>query len=232
MANAWNQVGTLKGPQGQRGEKGEKGDAGAAGKSVRLASIDVGSNTDVAFTALSPATNVAVGDTVIDAKGEMYTVESVTAESAHVGDVLKDASGAPITVRGPQGERGEQGQKGEDGTSITVKGSVATSADLPADAAVGDTYVTASDGHMWVKTAATGDDRWTDLGEMKGPKGDKGDKGDQGDPGAKGDKGDPGQPGPGIGFGQAAPTGSGQVGQVYIDTTDWAVYQYGEAAQA
>lgn len=228
MANTWNEVGTLMGPQGPRGEAGE---AGARGGSVRMAGIDVAANSDVAFSALSPSDGVQVGDTVVDAQGEVFTVASVNAgaSTAHVGAAIEG-----VSLKGPRGEAGEQGPKGEDGTSITVKGSVTTSADLPADAAVGDTYVTSSDGHMWVKTSAAGDSQWTDLGEMKGPKGDKGDQGIQGPKGDQGDKGDPGAAGaagPGIVFGQGAPTEAMQVGTTYVDTADgFKVYQYGEGA--
>ena len=102
---------------------------------------------------------------------------------------------------------------------------------LPSDAAIGDTYVTSDNGHMWVKTAATGDAQWTDLGEMKGPKGDKGATGEKGDRGDTGPKGAQGPAGPGITFGQGAPTAASQEGAVYIDTADgFKVYQYGTSA--
>lgn len=74
MANAWNQVGTLMGPQGPRGATGA---TGAKGGSVRVANIDVKSNSDVAFSALKPADGVQVGDVVIDANGDVYAIASV-----------------------------------------------------------------------------------------------------------------------------------------------------------
>lgn len=213
MANAWNQVGTLKGPQGP---KGETGATGAKGGSVRVASIDVKDNSDVAFSALAPSDGVQVGDVVIDANGDVYAVASVNpgASTAHVGAAVDG-----VTVKGPQGPRGDQGPRGADGTSITVKGAVADKDSLPANAAIGDTYVTSGDGHMWVKTSATGVNQWTDLGEMKGPKGDRGEKGSTGAQGPAG---------PGITFGRGAPTSASQEGAVYIDTADgFKVYQYG-----
>lgn len=222
MANAWNQVGTLMGPQGPQGKTGE---AGAKGGSVRVANIDVKSNSDVAFSALAPSDGVQVGDVVIDANGDMYTVASVDSagSTAHVGAAIEG-----VSVKGPQGPQGVQGEKGADGTSITVKGAVADKTKLPADAAIGDTYVTSGDGHMWVKTSASGDAQWTDLGEMKGPKGDKGDTGATGAQGATGATGPQGPAGPGITFGQGVPTDASQVGAVYIDTADgFKVYQYG-----
>lgn len=222
MANTWNQVGTLMGPQGP---KGATGATGAKGGSVRVAGIDVKDNSDVAFSALAPSDGVQVGDVIIDANGDVYVVASVNpgASTAHVGTAVDG-----VTVKGPQGLKGDQGPRGDDGTSIAVKGAVADKANLPADAAIGDTYVTSGDGHMWVKTSATGDRQWTDLGEMKGPKGDKGDAGEKGATGERGATGAQGPAGPGITFGQGAPTAGSQVGAVYIDTADgFKVYQYG-----
>ena len=69
MANAWNQVGTLMGP---KGDKGATGDAGPKGGSVRVASIIVPSDGEVAFSALSPSDGVQVGDLVLDANGSVY----------------------------------------------------------------------------------------------------------------------------------------------------------------
>lgn len=225
MANAWNQVGTLMGPQGPRGATGA---TGAKGGSVRVASIDVRSNSDVAFSALKPADGVQVGDVVIDANGDVYAIASVDSagSTAHVGEAVEG-----VSVKGPQGPKGDAGEKGADGTSITVKGAVADKSALPADAAVGDTYVTSDNGHMWVKTSTSGDAQWTDLGEMKGPKGDRGEKGATGDRGEKGATGAQGPAGPGITFGQGAPTSASQEGAVYIDTADgFKVYQYGQTA--
>lgn len=224
MANTWNQVGTLRGPQG---EKGDPGATGAKGGSVRIANVDVQSNADVAFSALAPTDGVQVGDVIVDSKGDVYTVATVDSanSAAHVGQAISG-----VTLKGPKGDTGETGPKGADGTSITVKGAVADNTKLPSDAAIGDTYVTTADGHMWVKTAASGDSRWTDLGEMKGPKGDTGATGAKGDKGETGATGAQGPAGPGIAFGQGAPTEASQVGAVYIDTQNgFTVYQYGSS---
>lgn len=225
MANTWNQIGTLRGPQGAQGEKG---DVGVKGGSVRVANIDVQNNSDVAFSALAPTDGVQVGDVIVDSKGDVYTIATVDSanSTAHVGQAIEG-----VTLKGPKGDTGATGPKGDNGTSITVKGAVADNTKLPSDAAIGDTYVTTADGHMWVKTATTGDNQWTDLGEMKGPKGDTGATGAKGDKGETGATGAQGPAGPGITFGQGAPTEASQVGAVYIDTqNDFTVYQYGESA--
>ena len=221
MALSWNQVGVLKGPKGDAGQTGPKGEKGG---SVRIATVDVSSNSDVAFSALTPSDGVKVGDVVFDAKGEVYAVTSVNsgASTAHVG-----AAVAGYTVKGPKGDVGQTGPRGENGTSITVKGAVSDKSKLPAGAAIGDTYVTSDDGHMWVKTSMTGSSQWTDLGAMKGPKGDVGQTGPAGPAGATGQTGPQGPAGPGITFGNGAPTTPSQPGAVYVDVADgFKVYQY------
>ena len=217
MALSWNQVGTLKGPKGDRGEAGPQGERGG---SVRIATVDVADNSDVAFSALTPSDGVKVGDVVIDAMGQAYAVASVNAgaSTAHVGAAVPG-----YTAKGPKGDAGPAGPKGEDGTSITVKGAVSDKSQLPADAAIGDTYVTSNDGHMWVKTSASGDSQWTDLGAMKGPKGDKGDPGLTGE---RGPEGPQGPAGPGITAGDGAPSGTAVVGSVYIDVATGNLYTY------
>ena len=225
MANAWNQVGTLKGP---KGDKGATGDAGPKGGSVRVVSVNIPSEGEVAFSALSPSDGVQVSDLVLDAKGSVYPISAVDPgrSTARVGSAING-----VSLKGPKGDKGDTGPKGADGTSITIKGAVSSVSALPSDAAIGDTYVTSDNGHMWVKTAATGDAQWTDLGEMKGPKGDKGATGEKGDRGDTGPKGAQGPAGPGITFGQGAPTAASQEGAVYIDTADgFKVYQYGTSA--
>lgn len=109
MANTWNQVGTLMGPQGPRGATGA---TGAKGGSVRVANIDVRSNSDVAFSALKPADGVQVGDVVIDSNGDVYAIASVDSagSTAHVGEAVEG-----VSVKGPQGPKGDRGEKGATG---------------------------------------------------------------------------------------------------------------------
>ena len=56
---------------------------------------------------------------------------------------------------------------------------------------VGDGYIMAETGDLWVATQT----KWKNVGQIKGDKGDKGDTGDKGDKGEKGDKGDKGDTG-------------------------------------
>lgn len=137
---------------------------------------------------------------------------------------------------GVQGPKGDPGEKGDPGTSVTLKGSVATVADLDdiVSPTMGDLYVVVADGDGYVFNGSA----WDNVGPIRGPKGDKGDTGDigpqgiqgeqgiqgppgvkgdqgdtgatgsQGEPGPKGDKGDTGEPGPQGPQGPTGPTGA------------------------
>lgn len=109
MANAWNQVGTLMGP---KGDKGVTGDAGPKGGSVRVASINIPPEGEVAFSALSPSDGVQVGDLVLDAKGSVYPISAVDqgGSTARVGSAIKG-----VSLKGPKGETGATGPKGAQG---------------------------------------------------------------------------------------------------------------------
>lgn len=58
---------------------------------------------------------------------------------------------------------------GTNGTSISVKGSVATVADLPSTHADGDAYVVEADRHLYIWSAEG--NQWLDIGEFKGENG-------------------------------------------------------------
>lgn len=199
----------LRGPKGDGGNPGQTGPAGA---SLRMANVDVMSDSDVKKTSIANATGIAVGDTIADSHGDVYVVESVADTTVHVGNAVTG-----LTLKGPQGERGETGAPGKDGTGVSIKGSVANQAALPTEGnAAGDAYITTDDGHLWT----WGGTAWVDAGEIKGPKGDKGDKGDAGAAGAQGEPGKPGATGPagpmGVQILDAAPE-TGVAGQGYID---------------
>lgn len=90
---------------------------------------------------------------------------------------------------GPQGVPGPKGEPGQDGTSVTIKGTVATSSSLPSsENALGDGWLTSDDGHLHVWNG----DGFTDVGKIQGPTGPVG---PQGESGPKGDPGTPGTPG-------------------------------------
>jgi len=110
---------------------------------------------------------------------------------------------------GYTGSQGYTGSGGTDGTSVAIVGTVASSANLPNpyNGDIGDGYITADTGNLWV----WGGSSWTDVGRIVGYTGSAGPAG-----GYTGSQGVPGGPGytgsAGAGF-----TGSAGVsGSLYV----------------
>jgi Collagen triple helix repeat (20 copies) len=109
----------------------------------------------------------------------------------------------PQGAQGIQGATGPTGPKGADGTSVVIKGSVATSSALPVSGNIfGDLWITLDTGHGWVWGSPG---QWSDAGPIQGPPGAtgaagapgaQGPAGATGPQGAKGDTGLPGASGP------------------------------------
>ena len=95
-------------------------------------------------------------------------------------------------LQGPKGDTGPAGPKGADGSGVTIRGTVPSSASLPASGAAGDMYITDDTSHGWTWDGA----KWIDVGPIRGPKGDQGIQGIQGIQGPKGDTGSQGPEGP------------------------------------
>lgn len=95
------------------------------------------------------------------------------------GDQIEIDGAAGPHLTGPQGATGATGPQG---TGISVSGSVATSADLPATASPGDAYVAQDTGHLWIWSTSS----WVDGGQFTGPQGATGPQGPKGDTGATG----------------------------------------------
>ena len=88
----------------------------------------------------------------------------------------------PSGPQGSQGPVGPQGPKGNDGTSVVIKGSVATHADLPTTGnTIGDLWIALDTSHGWVWSAGN---IWADVGPIQGPAGPAGATGPTGAPGA------------------------------------------------
>lgn len=145
---AWKLKGNLKGPKGDKGDPGEQGVPGAAGRSLRVANVNVLSNSDVALSAISPAAGIAVDDLILDAAGDLYTVTSTAEDKVHVSNAI-----GGVNLKGPKGDPGDKGADGARGNTIT-NGTTA-----PTDAAGrigGDLYVDTStfDFYVYEQAAA------------------------------------------------------------------------------
>ncbi len=196
-----------QGPQGLKGDKGDRGNTGATGATgpQGLQGIPGCSGAEGAIGPQGPVGPVGPqGATGLQGpKGDK-------------GDKGETGIQGPAGPRGPQGDKGNDGAQGVQGipgpigpagTGLTLLGTVADVASLPASGNTqGDAYiVTSPNGDLYVWSASAG--AWENVGNIVGPQGPqgiqgvKGDKGDQGiagvkgDTGAKGDKGDTGNNG-------------------------------------
>ena len=67
-----------------------------------------------------------------------------------------------------------KGSKGEDGTSISIKGTLESTSQLPSTGQDGDAYIIGGNLYVWDGS------KWSNVGNIKGDKGDKGDDGADG----------------------------------------------------
>lgn len=250
MAVEWVSKGSLKGPKGDQGVQGEKGDTGLGWRSATVALT--GSAT-VQLTNIAPNAGIQVGDKLVDINGDVYEVASLGDGSVTLG------ASKILTIKGAKGDQGIQGEKGEDGTGVNIKGAVANSSELPGSGEAGDAYVTNDTGNLWIWDEDTSAFVDTGA-QIKGPKGDKGDTGTPGtaatiqvgsvttgEPDTQATvtnagnttnatfnftipRGAQGVAGPGVSVGSGAPSGSGTVGECYLDITTGNFYRYEETA--
>lgn len=69
---------------------------------------------------------------------------------------------------GPPGQTGQTGPAGADGAGLRILDVLASNADLPASAQVGDAYLVGMNGWLWNGAA------WKDMGPIQGPRGKDG----------------------------------------------------------
>lgn len=95
-------------------------------------------------------------------------------------------------VTGSIGATGPIGITGPAGSSVSIKGTVASSANLPTTSSNGDGYITSNDGHLWVQSGSSASgsvNGFTDVGLVRGPQGIQGVQGVQGNQGVAGNVG-------------------------------------------
>ena len=101
----------------------------------------------------------------------------------------------PRYIKGPRGETGPAGPQGEPGTGLTISGTVATVADLPATAAQSTFYNVGTAAPYTIYMYDT-TDGWISQGQLEGPAGPTGPQGPQGETGPTGPQGPQGETGP------------------------------------
>lgn len=214
-----------QGPQGDPGPAGPQGPAGQDGTGISL----LGS---VATVADLPA-GANNGDLyIVSSTGDGYAwdgsnwvnvgpIQGPAGPQGAPGMVGPMGPAGPAGPQGPQGNPGPagamgpagpqgdpgpvgpQGPAGQDGTGISLLGTVATIADLPAGASNGDLYIiaTTGDGYAWDGS------NWVNVGPIQGPQGPQGEPGPAGAMGPAGPQGPQGDPGPAGAMGPAGPQG-------------------------
>jgi hypothetical protein len=170
-----------EGPQGPQGEPGPQGPAGPAGPA--------------GATGPAGADGLGILQAEID-NGDLILIRddsSVINAGSVIGPQGPVGATGPTGPQGPQGDPGPQGPQGQDGTSVQLKGAVATVADLDniIDPQVGDLYVVTAtgDGYVWDGV------QWANAGPIRGPQGPEGPEGPKGDTGPEGPQGPEGPAG-------------------------------------
>jgi hypothetical protein len=172
---------TVPGPPGAQGDPGADGADGTPGANGRAATVTAGTTvTGAAGTMAMVINSGTTSDAVFN-----FTIPSGIQGSQGIQ--------GPAGVQGIQGPPGPQGPQGNDGTSVVIKGAVASYSNLPASGnTYGDLWITTDTGHGWVWSApAPG--QWVDVGPIEGPPGPTGATGPTG---AQGPAGATGATGP------------------------------------
>lgn len=145
------------GPIGLTGPTGPTGASGTAGATGPAGPTGAQGNTGPTGLAGSAGITGPTGPT------------GTSGSSGPAGPTGPTGTGT-VGPTGPTGTAGPAGPTGADGTSVTIVGSVPTSADLPGTANVNDGYITNDTGHLWVWDGA----QWNDVGTVRGPTGPAG----------------------------------------------------------
>lgn len=168
---------------------------GPSGEGFHTLAVPAADDAKVAIADIVPNNSVTVGDSLVDANGDVRPIVATDDTNATLGKKTISLKG----VAGAKGDPGEAGQPGAAGASYRVATAavdenkqLATDQILPAGVTVNDT-VLLPDGSVATVTAVA--DNKATLSDPVAGVSLKGAKGDPGDAGAKGDKGDPGEAG-------------------------------------
>jgi hypothetical protein len=196
--NTWRWTGTVwatvkivpTGPTGAQGIQGPTGPTGSTGPQGQGLTILGSYSTYQQLIAADPVGSV--GEAYI-INGDLYVWSTTTSAWVNTG-TIQGPTGAtgvqgitgPTGQVGPTGSTGATGSTGPQGTSITVRGTVATPGNLPPTGnSLNDAFIVESNGDLYVWTSSN---TWSNVGQIIGPTGPTG-PGVTGPTGAIGPKG-------------------------------------------
>ena len=204
-------ISDVAGQDGPPGPQGPQGPQGLSAYEVALLDGFIGTELEWLASLIGPAG--AQGPQGLQGlkgdKGDIgeQGLQGLKGDTGNTGDT---------GPQGLQGIQGEQGPKGNDGTSVQLKGAVATYADLLLIVGPnqGDLYVVTAtgDGYVWNGTT------WANAGPIRGPQGETGPQGPQGIQGEIGPEGPVGPSGSSNSFMNISV--AGQTSVVADSTTD------------
>lgn len=228
---AFEKIGNIRGPKGADGD--------AAGFGVPVVTVDDTTGTPSAEV-LASGPNTA----------KVFTFQFHGLKGADGADGAAGATGA-IGPQGERGPQGEQGPKGDPGKPFTVAKTYSSVSEMNAgyatDGVAVGAFVVIDTGNVDdadnAKMYMKGDTAYTYITDLsgaqgmqgpagaagpQGPKGDQGIQGVQGETGSRGPQGAKGETGTRGSLwtsGAGAPAGTGNVGDMYLDTTTGDVYR-------
>lgn len=187
----------LQGPPGPQGNIGPAGPQGAVGPQGPQGPLGATGPAGPQGEQGTPGPQGANGPQGIPGTQGPLGPQGVSGPPGPMGPAgLDGAQGipGPAGPRGQDGPLGPQGDQGPPGLGLNIQGQVPDAAQLPACSAgaLGDAWVTANDGHLWVCNG----NAWIDSGITRGPAGPRGADGPQGPVGPQGTQGIPGPLGP------------------------------------
>jgi hypothetical protein len=205
----WQVTSTI-GPRGEFGYTGSQGVQGSVGYTGSAGSQGTTGAAGIqGDTGATGATGPIGATGAIGATG----LQGDTGATGVQGNTGATGATGPIGATGDTGYVGSQGATGAQGASLTLKGSVATVAALPATGnLINDAYIVDDEGNLYVWNGTA----WFDAGQIVGPTGPQGIQGTTGyvgSIGATGLQGDVGATGPQGNVGATGPQGyAGSVG--------------------
>lgn len=183
------------GPPGEDGQEGIQGDLGPVGP------MGPGGPAGQTGPIGPPGPQGPVGSPGLTGATGPKGDTGATGPQGPTGATGSTGSQGPV---GPQGPLGPTGPQGSTGTGVTMKGQVATSANLPLVGNVqGDAYIVQADDSLWIWDGT----KWVSGGPIQGPPGPTGPTGAQGATGATGSTGSQGPQGVKGDTGAQGPTG-------------------------